>query len=157
MNTIELEIQNGIESDAFYDKELIQKAVNESLKNETRAVSLCIRVVGEAEMQDLNRTYRGKDKSTNVLSFEAELPDELEETYLGDIAICGPVVEREAVEQGKSLSAHWSHMVIHGVLHLLGMDHQFDTEALEMEKYESALLIGMGYENPYESNDICEK
>ena len=149
MNQIELDIQNTVEGEWFFDESLIRKVVDECLKNQTCPTSLCIRVVGETEMQSLNNSYRGKNTATNVLSFEAEWPDEVEETYLGDIAICGPVVEREATEQGKSLSAHWSHMVIHGVLHLLGMDHQIDADAVAMENCESAILIRLGYENPY--------
>lgn len=149
MSQIELDIQNTVEGKCFCDEQLIQKAVNECLKNQQRPVSLCIRVIGESEMRDLNNTYRGKNTVTNVLSFEAEWPDEIDELYLGDIAICGPVVEREAVEQGQSLSAHWSHMVIHGVLHLLGMDHQVEADAVAMEKCESTMLIAMGYKNPY--------
>ena len=93
-----------------------------------------IRVVGAAESRRLNRTWRGKDKPTNVLSFPASSPDSqagprLTVDSLGDLAICAPVVAREAREQGKPPQAHWAHMVVHGVLHLLGYDHENDRDA----------------------------
>ena len=94
---------------------------------------LTIRVVGAAESRRLNRTWRGKDKPTNVLSFAAEAP------FLGDLAICAPVVAREAREQGKSPAAHWAHMVVHGVLHLLGYDHENDRDAQRMEARETKI------------------
>jgi probable rRNA maturation factor len=108
---------------------------------------LTVRLVGSAESRRLNRTWRGKDKPTNVLSFPggATLPV----PQLGDLAICAPVVAREAREQHKLLHAHWAHMVIHGVLHLLGHDHENDHDADEMEALEVQLLAGLGYSNPY--------
>lgn len=118
------------------------------------ATSVSIRVVGAAESRRLNRTWRGKDKPTNVLSFPAPPlhPTDLEPSsplQLGDLAICAPVVAREAREQGKSLQAHWAHMVVHGVLHLLGYDHQADRDANVMEACETVLLANFGYANPY--------
>ena len=110
---------------------------------------LTIRLVDEAESQQLNREYRGKDRPTNVLSFPADLPAVVESPLLGDLVICAPVVLREAKEQGKTVEAHWAHMVVHGVLHLLGYDHQNEQEAAEMEGIEAALLKEMGYRNPY--------
>lgn len=108
--------------------------------------SLSIRVVGTAESRRLNRTWRGKDKPTNVLSFPAPAT---QSPLLGDLAICAPVVAREAREQGKSAQAHWAHMVVHGVLHLLGYDHELDRDAAVMEARETALLANFGYANPY--------
>ena len=101
---------------------------------------LTIRVVDEAESQELNGTYRGKEKPTNVLSFPFEAPEHVELSLLGDLVICAPVVEREASEQKKSLEAHWAHMVVHGVLHLQGYDHVNDTDAEVMEGLEIAIL-----------------
>src|SRR5690606_33587076 len=103
-------------------------------------------VVGSAESRRLNRTWRGKDKPTNVLSFPAPAT---QSPLLGDLAICAPVVAREAREQGKSTQAHWAHMVVHGVLHLLGYDHELDRDAAIMEARETALLANFGYANPY--------
>ena len=117
--------------------------------------SLTIRVVGASESRRLNRTWRGKDKPTNVLSFPADpLPAAVrrgaeENDELGDLAICAPVVAREAREQGKSLQAHWAHMVVHGVLHLLGYDHENDRDAERMESREAGILAQFGYPNPY--------
>lgn len=108
-----------------------------------------VRIVDEAESQELNGTYRGKDKPTNVLSFEAELPPGVDVPLLGDLAICAPVVEREAVEQNKTEIAHWAHMVVHGTLHLLGFDHIADDEAEQMEALEVQILSKLGYNNPY--------
>ena len=118
---------------------------------------IAIRIVDEAESQALNRDYRGKDYATNVLSFPFELPEgmpeemraELGEGIIGDIAICAPVVDREAKEQGKSTEAHWAHMVVHGVLHLLGHDHVEDAGAEIMEALEVRALSELGYPNPY--------
>ena len=104
--------------------------------------ALTIRIVGAAESRRLNRTWRGKDKPTNVLSFSSE-------HELGDLAICAPVVAREAREQGKQPSAHWAHMVVHGVLHLLGYDHENDRDAEKMEAREAKILAQLGMPNPY--------
>ena len=118
---------------------------------------IAIRIIDEAESQSLNHDYRGKDYPTNVLSFPFELPDgmpeemraELGDGIIGDIAICAPVVEREAKDQGKTPEAHWAHMVVHGVLHLLGHDHEEDAGADIMEALEVEALSELGYANPY--------
>ncbi len=124
----------------------------------TKPVTLGIRIVDEQESAQLNRDYRGKDYATNVLSFGHELPDfmlaELEERPLGDLAICAPVVVREAAEQGKSAADHWAHMVIHGVLHLLGHDHEDDAEAETMEALERSLLKELGIADPYQEKPL---
>jgi probable rRNA maturation factor len=128
------------------------RAAKASRRDREMQRELTIRVVGAAESRKLNRTWRGKDKPTNVLSFPA-LPvgngqRELE-LELGDLAICAPVVAREAREQGKPAQAHWAHMVVHGVLHLLGYDHEVDRDARIMEAREADILAGLGYSNPY--------
>ena len=110
---------------------------------------LTIRVVDETEITDLNRVYRGKSQATNVLSFTAEAPVVIESRYLGDVVISAPVVAREASEQGKSLQAHWAHMVVHGVLHLLGYDHVAADDAANMEDLEREILAQFGYADPY--------
>ncbi|WP_315708025.1 rRNA maturation RNase YbeY [Brenneria uluponensis] len=117
-----------------------------------------IRIVDEEESRQLNYTYRGKDKPTNVLSFPFEAPPEVELPLLGDLIICRQVVEREAAEQDKTLSAHWAHMVVHGSLHLLGYDHIEDSEAEEMEALETEIMQMMGYTDPYlaEKEDFTE-
>lgn len=112
---------------------------------------LAIRLVDSKEGLSLNRHYRGKDHATNVLSFPAELPAgvELPMPLLGDLVICAPVVAREAEEQGKQLNAHYAHLTIHGVLHLLGLDHEDAREADAMELLEREILASLGYADPY--------
>ena len=108
-----------------------------------------IRVVDEAESQQLNFDYREKDKPTNVLSFPFQQPPGMELPLLGDLVICAQVVAKEAAEQGKPLAAHWAHMVVHGCLHLLGFDHINDADAEEMEAEEILILQSLGLPNPY--------
>ena len=119
------------------------------------ATEVSVRVVDEDEMQTLNRDYRDQDKPTNVLSFPAGdvqgLPTGTD-TSLGDIVVCATVVAREASEQGKLLDDHWGHMLVHGVLHLLGHDHMTESEADEMERLEREILAGLGIADPYEGN-----
>ncbi len=110
---------------------------------------LAIRLVDEAESQTLNLEYRGKDAPTNVLSFPVELPDGVILPLLGDLVICAPVVAREAADQGKSSAAHWAHLTVHGVLHLLGFDHKTVQEAEVMEDEERRILAQLGYPDPY--------
>lgn len=110
--------------------------------------ALCLRIVDAEESRALNHQFRGRDKATNVLSFPAAspLPDL---PQLGDIVLCAPVIAREACEQGKMVRAHWAHMVVHGVLHLRGHDHQDDAEAAKMEALERRILAKLGFADPY--------
>ena len=105
-------------------------------------VGLCI--VAEAEGRRLNREFRGRDYATNVLTFVYD-----EAPLAGDVVICAPVVAREAREQGKLVAAHWAHMVVHGLLHLQGLDHEADAEAARMEARERRILRGLGFPDPY--------
>lgn len=120
-----------------------------ALEGRSRDAELSIRIVGEDEGRELNRQYRGRDYATNVLSFPAELPDGVEVPLLGDLAICAPVVAREAAEQGKRPGDHYAHMTVHGVLHLLGHDHEDEADALAMEALERRILAGLGVPDPY--------
>ncbi|WP_439107964.1 rRNA maturation RNase YbeY [Congregibacter sp.] len=113
-----------------------------------------LRIVDVPEMQQLNAQYRGKDRPTNVLSFPAELPEDVTLDLLGDIVICAPVVQEEAASQGKPLAAHWDHMLIHGVLHLLGFDHESDAEATHMESLETQALATLGWPCPYHADSL---
>ena len=108
-----------------------------------------LRLVDNEEMAQLNADYRDRPGPTNVLSFPGDLPPELGLPLLGDIAIAAPVVRREAREQGKSLQAHWAHMVVHGTLHLLGYDHIEEAQAAQMERLETAILASLDYPCPY--------
>jgi probable rRNA maturation factor len=112
--------------------------------------SLCIRLVGEAEMTDLNVRYRNKQGATNVLSFGVDMvaPDG-SERLLGDVVICAPVVTAEASLQGKSEADHFAHLVVHGVLHLCGFDHETAAQAQVMEGREVAILTTLGINDPY--------
>lgn len=119
------------------------------LKGRLESAEVVIRVVDEEESQRLNRDFRDKDKATNVLSFPFEVPAQVESTHIGDLVICAPVVIREAAEQQKPAADHWAHMVVHGLLHLLGYDHQDEEEAEEMESLERVILGSMGITDPY--------
>ncbi len=114
-----------------------------------------VSVVGPAESRRLNAQFRGKDKPTNVLSFPvADLPGpaaDAEPRPLGDLVICPQVLRTEAREQKKSLRAHWAHLVVHGSLHLIGYDHEIDSDADRMERREIAVLRRLGFPNPYRS------
>ncbi|MFZ2508952.1 MAG: rRNA maturation RNase YbeY [Steroidobacteraceae bacterium] len=114
-----------------------------------RSGELGIRVVGTAESRALNQRYRGKRAPTNVLSFPMQAGIGRASAIIGDIVVCAPLVAREAREQGKTLRAHWAHMVIHGTLHLLGFDHQGARAARRMEGHERRLLAGLGFGDPY--------
>jgi probable rRNA maturation factor len=114
-----------------------------------RTLVLSVRVVGQARSRSLNAYYRHKDKPTNVLSFEGAggAPDG--RYFLGELVICAPVVAREALAQGKSLESHWAHMTVHGVLHLLGFDHERRREAVKMAAREIQILDRLGFSDPY--------
>jgi len=146
---IELDLQNAT-GGAVPDEADLRRWCELALRQRQGDSELTIRLVDEDEGRELNRTWRQKDYATNVLSFPADVPEELLDIpLLGDLVICVPVVEREAVEQGKALQAHWAHLVIHGCLHLLGYDHIDDEEAEEMESLERQLLAELGHPDPY--------
>ena len=132
----------------------IQHWVEVALKYEQQDnIELTLRIVNETESAALNHQYRDKDYATNVLSFTYDIPVEVEINLLGDLVICAPVVQREAAEQGKSEQAHWAHMIIHGLLHLLGFDHLDEQEADKMEAHEIAILAALKFPDPYETTD----
>jgi len=126
---------------------------------EQPGAAVTVRIVDAVEGRALNRDFRGRDYATNVLSFPfSEVPPEalaeLGAPYLGDLAICADVVAREALEQGKAARAHWAHMVVHGVLHLAGHDHVDTAEAELMEARERAILVDLGFPDPYIETDL---
>jgi len=120
-----------------------------ALINKQNETELLLRLVDEDESAELNSTYRHKPGSTNVLSFPFEAPAGIDFTALGDLVICAPVVKREAQQQKKSEHAHWAHMLVHGMLHLQGHDHQDDDSASRMENLETQILAQLGFNNPY--------
>lgn len=150
MGSIFVDLQIATENiEGLPTEEQIVQWATAAVQPEGDEVEMTVRIVDEAESHELNLTYRGKDRSTNVLSFPFECPDEVELPLLGDLVICRQVVEREAAEQEKPLMAHWAHMVVHGSLHLLGYDHIEDDEAEEMESLEAKIMQGLGFDDPY--------
>lgn len=127
----------------------ITRWVETALAGQVDTAELVIRIVGEAEGRELNERWRGGSGATNVLSFPAGDAGKVIPGLLGDIVICAPLVAREAAEQGKPEPAHWAHLVIHGVLHLLGYDHVDEGDAGVMEALEVEKLAGLGIPDPY--------
>lgn len=139
-------------------KKLICLWAEQALATHACNKEVTIRIVDIPEMTALNEGFRHKTGPTNVLSFPADLPDAAKQAYpvLGDIVICADIVNREAAEQGKTENSHWAHMVIHGVLHLLGHDHVKDDEAEQMETLEIKLMQQLGFANPYNNGEMIK-
>ena len=143
-------IQNSINDSSLDEKDLastLQQVIDDLDKGESE---LLIRIVDKDEIQTLNKTYRHQDKLTNVLSFESDLPVEIDEAILGDVVICTEVVAEEAKAQNKTFDEHLTHMAIHGTLHLLGYDHIESEDAKQMENLEIKILEKIKIANPYE-------
>ena len=144
-----VDVQYAMAVDGRPGEDTIRQWVLQTGPEQKKDAELTVRIVDEAEITALNHRYRGKDGPTNVLSFPYEGIPGVATELLGDIVICAPVVASEAVAQHKPLDAHWAHIVVHGVLHLLGFDHQHDDHAHQMEAREAELLASLGYANPY--------
>lgn len=140
-------------------KHWVTTTLKNTVKNKIPSAELTIRIVDKNEMTELNSTYRHKNKPTNVLSFPFDMPEECDEDtlILGDIVICAEVISEEAREQEKKLEAHWAHMVVHGTLHLLGYDHEKESDADIMESEEIKILAALGFNNPYCISEKGEK
>ena len=110
-----------------------------------RPAQITVRIVGADEGRALNRDYRGKDYATNVLTFDYEH----EPVVVADLILCAPVVAAEAAQLGLALAAHYAHLLVHGALHAQGFDHEEPTEAAAMEAQESALMLALGFADPY--------
>jgi len=147
VNTIEL--QTASTAPDLPSEQQLQLWIDTALEEISRDTEIVIRLVDEQESQALNEQYRHKQGPTNILSFPADLPEGIELDLLGDLVICAPVVAKEALAQHKTSLAHWAHIVIHGVLHLLGYDHIDDDDAELMESKEIALLKKLNIDNPY--------
>ena len=147
---IKIDLQNDDKISNIPSIELLENWVSCSLQSNFSQLEQTIRVVEEAESRSLNKTWRGKDKPTNVLSFPAEDSEYLDYDHLGDLVICASVVEAEAAQQNKSAVSHWAHMVVHGMLHLQGFDHISNAEAEKMEAMEIEILTTLGHTNPYQ-------
>lgn len=146
---VSLEVQLAVAAAQAPAASLLERAARAALAGQRERAEVTVRIVGKRESRDLNRRYRQQDKATNVLSFPAHDLAAIAPDFLGDIAICAPLVRSEARAQGKPPAAHWSHLVVHGVLHLLGYNHVEDTDAMTMEERERAILEGLGYPDPY--------
>ncbi|MDH5356744.1 MAG: rRNA maturation RNase YbeY [Gammaproteobacteria bacterium] len=146
--SIQLDLQNDEALAGVPEAEQFSLWVTAALQQDYDSLEQTIRIVDEAESQALNAQYRGRDSSTNVLSFPADIPH-IDYQCLGDLVICAPVVAREAAEQNKADVAHWAHLVIHGMLHLQGFDHENHLDADKMEALEVKILSTLGYRNPY--------
>ena len=153
---VSVDVQNAIGSDSVPSHSVMQSWVQEVIDElaVTDECEVSIRIVDEEEGRELNKRYRDKDGATNVLSFPTDNdaignpPPGLPQ-LLGDIVICGPIVEREATDQQKDIASHWAHLLIHGTLHLLGHDHEEAGEAEAMEAIETRILGKRGVANPY--------
>jgi len=152
--TVQVDVQNACDDDTVPGAPTIKSWIESAVAAAGIAVDteVSVRVVSPEEILALNSGYRGKDKPTNVLSFPvgevAGLPDDMPQP-LGDIVVCAGVVRDEARQQGKDIADHWAHMLVHGTLHLLGFDHESDSDAADMEALESRILSDRGLANPY--------
>lgn len=147
-------IQNTVAKALTPPNTLLKSWAKKTLENFDAATDITIRIVDTEEMTLLNQTYRNKSGPTNVLSFPLSFPEEIEANMelpiRGDIALCAEVINQQAKEQHKPTVAHWAHLVVHGVLHLLGYDHETPDEAQEMETSEIEILNLLGFANPYD-------
>lgn len=158
---VNLELQVAGGADGLPDEGEIRGWLEDTLcaipTEDRRPREVVVRIVDEAESRALNHRYRGRDRATNVLAFPAagsdDFPDgwpgQADGSTLGDLVLCGPVIAREAAEQRKEITAHWGHMFVHGMLHLLGYDHATEEEAAQMEGLETRILADRGVGDPY--------
>ncbi|MBU2970233.1 rRNA maturation RNase YbeY [Pseudoalteromonas sp. C2R02] len=146
---IDLDLQIACEFDDLPSEAQFSLWANTALKNLKPDAEMTIRISDAQESQQLNSEYRGKDKPTNVLSFEFEAPPGIDLPLIGDLVICPEIVKKESIEQEKTFHNHFAHMVVHGCLHLLGFDHIDKDEANEMESLEKQILSGLAIDDPY--------
>lgn len=146
-----IDVQRVFASDGQPDDASLQRWVDTALAALNEDTEIVVRIVGIEESAELNSYYRAKQGPTNILSFPFEAPDidGFESALLGDLVVCAPVLAAEAEQQGKPLLDHWAHIIIHGVLHLLGYDHIDEADAEEMESKEIVFLQQLTIRNPY--------
>jgi probable rRNA maturation factor len=141
---LSLAVQYATRETALPQRQAVRRWVGAAMLG---PAEVTVRFVDEAEGRELNARYRGKDTPTNVLSFPYAPPPEM----AGDLVVCAPVVLREAAEQGKAPEAHFAHLIVHGMLHLQGYDHESDADTASMEQKEREILAVLGYPDPYAS------
>ena len=148
------DIQYSCEDKLPITDEIMIKWAQLALTTQCDTAELTLRLVNPTEITQLNHQYRQQNKPTNVLAFPAHIPAgvELEYPLLGDVIICPSVLQQESIELHKPLIAHWAHIVIHGILHLLGYDHINERDATIMQALEIKLLAQLKFENPYTDN-----
>ncbi|CDZ79190.1 Endoribonuclease YbeY [Legionella massiliensis] len=153
--TYHIDLQHATDEVIPISDELLIQWAELPLIEHMESAELTLRIVNTEEITELNHSYREQNKATNVLAFPIIVPDniELEFPLLGDVIICPAVLAKESIEQDRPLEEHWAHIVIHGVLHLLGYDHIKDNEAEEMQAQEIKLLAKLGFSNPYKLED----
>lgn len=158
-NTYDIIVQRATANKNVPGAPTLKRWAKAALKNKQPSAEITIRLVDTAEMIQLNSTYRHKNKPTNVLSFPFEMPESVTMPIpiLGDIVICADVIVEEALQQKKTLDAHWAHMVVHGTLHLLGYDHEKNKDAEIMEAEEISILNSLGFDNPYLTTEPSDK
>ncbi len=152
----QLDIQLATQSDNLPDEKQFQLWIDAVLADDQQDREVVIRIVDEAEMTALNESYRQKTGPTNILSFPFQPPPQIESNLLGDLIICAPVIDKEAKQQNKKVLDHWAHIVVHGMLHLLGYDHLTEEEAQVMESLEINILQSLHISNPYQEDFINE-
>lgn len=150
-----IDIQHASHEGAPVSDDLLTKWAELALHEHKDSAELTLRLVNTKEIQQLNCDYRAQNKATNVLAFPAVVPEIIELDYplLGDVIICPAVLEKESLSLGKPLEEHWAHIVIHGILHLLGYDHIKDDETEVMQALETKLLAKLGFADPYQIED----
>lgn len=142
-------IQNISKTKSLPSKTRFKAWVDQALSGHGKNHEILIRFVGNKEITELNRKYRKKNKPTNIISFQFETPPGVKTNHLGDLVICTPLVKQEAKTQHKTITAHLAHLIVHGVLHLLGYDHKTEKETIAMEALEIKHLKKLGLNNPY--------
>lgn len=155
--TIEMSVSDDLDADEgdIPEAALVQQWAEKACLCDDQVIT-SVQIVSKDEMRELNNTWRGKNRPTNVLSFPMQSPDEVDPKILGDLVLCADVINTEARQQHKPDQAHWAHMVVHGMLHLQGYDHIDEHQADEMEALEIRILDQLGFDNPYLENVLEE-
>lgn len=155
--SIEMSVSDNLDAGEgdMPDAALVQQWAEKACLCDDQVIT-SVQIVSRDEMHELNNTWRGKNRPTNVLSFPMQSPDEVDPKILGDLVLCADVINTEARQQHKPDQAHWAHMVVHGMLHLQGYDHIDEHQADEMEALEIRILDQLGFDNPYLENVLEE-